>query len=277
MMKLSTIETGFFQSDGGAIFGLVPKTIWSRLYPSDPNNRCEMSMRCLLAYTDDRRILFDTGAGNKEDARTIPYHFHNLTDLREAIQKKGIKPEEITDIVLSHLHFDHCGALSHLDKEGHLCESFPNATYHISRRQWEHHLNPSQFDRNAYIAENTSFLTTNRRLHLIDSDFQLTNQIRLSIYEGHTPGQIVSFIQQDEQYFVFAGDVLPTSLHLRLEAISAFDSCATISKNEKKRLLEEIREKKARILFYHDAFVCSAEIKKTGTVFRPVEIKKNKE
>ena len=264
MTKLSTLETGFFQSDGGAMFGLLPKSIWHRHYHADNKNICQMAMRVILYKKKERIVLFDTGCGTKKDKRMTPYGFSQQKDLRKLLATRQIAPGEVTDIVLSHLHFDHCGGITYRNDSGQIVETFPNATYHISRRQWEHHLHPGILDTDAYFAENTSFLQNNARLHLIDNDQQISDDIEVCLYNGHTPGQLVSFIRDKQECFVFAGDVVPLALNLRIDSISAFDLSAETAAEERKRLLERIVRDDAFVYFYHDAYTIGSKIKKTG-------------
>ncbi|MEG1586014.1 MAG: MBL fold metallo-hydrolase [Bacteroidales bacterium] len=267
MTKLSTLETGFFHSDGGAMFGLLPKMIWNRHYYADNKNLCQMAMRCLLYKKKERIILFDTGTGSKEDKRLAPYGFFRQKELKELLTAHQIKAEAVTDIVLSHLHFDHCGAISEMSDNGVLKETFPNAHYYISKAQWIRQQAPGLLDQDAYFKENIFFLNQNPRLHLIDTNFQLTEEVELCLYEGHTLGQIVSFIRTAEGTRVFAGDVMPLALNIHPECISAFDLTADVSITERIRLIKQIVAEDAFVYFYHDAYTIGAKIRKTGTRF----------
>ncbi|MEG1617162.1 MAG: MBL fold metallo-hydrolase [Bacteroidales bacterium] len=266
-MKLSTLETGFFLSDGGAMFGLLPKMNWQRQYPADNKNLCKMAMRCLLVETKNKIILLDTGIGTKNDPGIAGYGFFDIVDPTLSMQLLGIRPEEVTDVILSHLHFDHCGGISYLNEKNELCESYPNATYHIAESQWKHSLNPAPFDADSYFPQNTALLIGNPRLHLIRDTYELTPDITLKIYNGHTPGQIVTFIEKQHETHLFAGDVIPTLPNLRIDSISAFDLHAETSFSEKNRLLHEAMEKNATLFFYHDAWhkssrICTTPLKK---------------
>ncbi|MEG1721552.1 MAG: MBL fold metallo-hydrolase [Bacteroidales bacterium] len=270
MTKLSTLETGFFHSDGGAMFGLLPKSIWLRHYPADNNNLCRMAMRCLIYKKKDKIVIFDTGAGIKPDKRMIPYGFFQQKDLKHLLWEHGVHPNDVTDIVLSHLHFDHCGGLTETDEVGNITPVFPNATYYISKSQWQHHLHPGLLDADAYFYENTLFLQQSPHLRLIDSTTFITPEIEVSLFDGHTPGQLVSFIRTDEDCFVFAGDVIPLALNLHIDSISAFDLMAEISAEERVRLLERVAAENATLIFYHDAYTTGIKIKKVGRHFRAI-------
>lgn len=270
MMKLSILQTGFFHSDGGAMFGLLPKSIWERHYHTDNENICLMAMRCLLFKKDQNVFIFDTGTGDKKDARMAPYRFFCQKKLKNILLEQQIKAEEVTHIILSHLHFDHCGALTEYDPDGKLVPVFPNAEYYISKKQWEHHLAPRLFDQDAFFEENTIFLKNNPRLHLIEEDIQLTPEVKLELYDGHTPGQIVSFITTPRHRYVFAGDVIPLALNIYLEAISAFDMDAATSVEERIRLLKKIANTNSQIIYYHDAFTPYSGVKKIGERYRAI-------
>lgn len=264
-MNTYLLRTGFFKSDGGAMFGLLPKSIWSRYYTSDAKNQCVMAMNTLLIRKEDRIILFDTGIGTKMDRKLGGYGFFNLKDPLCFLEEEGISREQVTDIVLSHLHFDHCGGITYINKEGELCETYPNATYHVSKRQWNHSFKNGLLDGDAYFPENTRLLLNNPRLHLItDEELELTPWLTLKQYDGHTPGQLVSRIQTPEGILFFAGDVVPLQQNMRIEAISAYDLRAETSANEKVRLLDEIAGQNGYILFYHDAPYPGTFIQKNG-------------
>jgi glyoxylase-like metal-dependent hydrolase (beta-lactamase superfamily II) len=252
MLKLHTIETGYFRADGGVMFGAVPKKQWSRKYPADKNNMCVLSMRCLFLETENRRILIDTGVGDKQLSKLKFYDFHNLKSVVDEIREIGFEPHEVTDVVLSHLHFDHCGASTVFDETQTIVPTFPNATYYVSRKQWDNYRNPSPFEAGAFFAENIEPVYEAGQICFVENDMDLTPDCRLKLFDGHTPGQIVVFFETDNEAFVYAGDVVPTSLNLLLGWLSAFDNCAVVAYREKERLLEMCENRK--FVFYHDAY-----------------------
>lgn len=268
-MKLHTISSGFFYSDAGAIFGLLPKKIWSRHYISDDNNLCLMAMRCLIVITNDKKILIDTGVGTKQLHRHKSYRFHRLTDLTHELNASGISTSDITDVVLSHLHFDHCGYATQYDEtQCRIVPTFPNATYHVSQRQWDHSLQPEIIDDDAYFPENMQVIDELGLLHKAETDFTLCDQVKLRIFNGHTPGQLVCYINDNHTEYVFAGDVIPLALNLSINSISAFDLNASESARAKAEILEEAAAKNQVLIFYHDAYTAAAHIKKIGNSFK---------
>ncbi len=191
-MKLQIIDTGYFYADGGAMFGAIPKSAWSRRYPSDETNGCVLAMRSLVIKTDDGRIvLVDNGAGNKHLKQLSYYRFFNLVDLGTELRNRGIQPEEITDVVLTHLHFDHCGYTTQKDEStGHLFLSFPNANHWVSRKQWENFLHPNALEKDSYFIENMQAVADANSLRLLDADTSICPTIELRLYDGHTPGKL---------------------------------------------------------------------------------------
>lgn len=273
-MKLQIIDTGYFYADGGAMFGAIPKTAWSRRYPSDESNGCILAMRSLLIETDDGRvILVDNGAGNKHLKRLSYYRFFNLVDLGTELRDRGIQPEEITDVVLTHLHFDHCGYTTRKDEAtGQLSLSFPNASHWVSRRQWENFLYPNALEKDSYFIENMQAVADAGLLRLIDTDTPLCPRVELRLYDGHTPGQIVPYIHTEEQTYVFAGDVIPLVASLSPEWISAYDTFPVASYDEKTRMLEEAAREGQAIIYCHDAYTRCSTVKKVNEYYRQKQV-----
>ncbi len=267
-MKIELIDTGFFYADGGAMFGAIPKTAWRRRYPSDDANGCILAMRSLLVTTDDGRIiLIDTGAGNKHLRLLSYYRFFDLADLPEALAGQGIRPEQVTDVVLTHLHFDHCGYATRYNADGGLTVTFPNARHWVSRSQWENFLTPNALEKDSYFPENMIPVKEAGLLQLITEDTVLSPAVDLHIYDGHTPGQIVPYIHTPERTLVFAGDVIPLAASISPEWISAYDTYPVTSYNEKIRLLEKAANDNQAIIFCHDAYTSCATVKKAGKSF----------
>lgn len=272
-MDIQVIDTGYFYADGGAMFGAIPKTAWSRRYPSNEANGCVLSMRSLLVSTDDEKvILIDNGAGDKHLRQLSYYNFFDLVDLKEELLKKGITPEQVTDVVLTHLHFDHCGYSTRKNvATGRLLPSFPNATHWVSRRQWENFLHPNALEKDSYFIENMKAVEDSGLLRLIDTDTTLCPGIDLRLFDGHTPGQIVPYIAMPERTYVFAGDVIPLAASVSPEWISAYDTWPVISYQEKIRMLEEAARKKQALIYCHDAYTKCSTVKKVNNYFKKDE------
>lgn len=274
-MKIQLIDSGYFQADGGAMFGAIPKTAWSRRYPANEQNGCTLAMRSLLIIMDcGRTILVDNGVGNKQLDQLGYYHFSGLTDLGIELQKRGVCREEITDVVLTHLHFDHCGYTTRHEEglpPGHhspLSLSFPNATHWVSRAQWENFLHPNALERDSYFPENMLPVANSGKLCLIDSDTELCPGVQLRLYNGHTPGQIVPYIDTPERTYVFAGDVIPLAASLSAAWISAYDTYPVCSYTEKLRMLEEAVCERQALIYCHDAYTRCSTVKKINDFFK---------
>lgn len=269
-MRLELIDTGFFLADGGAMFGAIPKTAWGRRYPSDEKNGCVLSMRSLLVVTDiGRIILIDTGAGTKQLNQLSYYNFFDLVDLNEQLREKGVLPEQVTDVILTHLHFDHCGYTTQRnDSNGELSVSFPNATHWVSTSQWDNFLYPNPLEKDSYFIENMQGIADAGLLKLIDVDTQLCQGINLCLYDGHTPGQIVPYIQTPDQEYVFAGDVIPLVASVSPEWISAYDTYPVTSYGEKVRMLDEAVLKNQALIYCHDAYTRCSTIKKVQNFYK---------
>ena len=256
MLKFHLIDTGQFLADGGVMFAPIPKKYWLRKYPADVHNMCVLKMRCVFLVTENRRILIDPGVGDKQLSKLKHYHFHDLKNVVDEIRNIGFESHEITDVVLSHLHFDHCGAGTIFDESKTAIPTFPNATYHLSRKQWDNYRNPSLFEAGSFFSENIEPVYEAGQLHFVENDMELTPDCRLKLFDGHTPGQTVVFFETKNEAFVYAGDVVPTSLNLSVGWLSGVDNCATLAYSEKERLFELIKSegRGRKFVFYHDAY-----------------------
>lgn len=265
-MKIEVIDTGFFYADGGAMFGAVPKNAWKRRYPSDESNACILAMRSLLITTDDGRIiLIDNGAGTKQLKALSFYRFFDTIDLEEELLRRDISCGDITDMVFTHLHFDHCGYTTREDaSSGELFLSFPNARHWVSRAQWDNFLHPHPLEKDSYFPENMLLAEKAGLINRIEDDTFLHPAIELRLFNGHTPGQIVPYIHMPESTYVFAGDVIPLAASLSPAWISAYDTHPLISYNEKTRMLEEACQRRQTIIFCHDKYTLQSGVKKVG-------------
>lgn len=254
-MKLHIIDTGNFKLDGGAMFGVVPKVLWNKLYPADENNLCNWKMRCLLVETDNRKILIDNGIGNKQDEKFLKhYHLNGEESLEKSLEEAGFKFEEITDVLLTHLHFDHCGGSVTKDDRGENVLSFPNANYWISKAQWEWASSPNHREKASFLKENILPIKEFGKLKLIEEEGEWLEGINLKIFNGHTEGQIIPHIRFKDKTLVFMGDLLPSTAHIPLPWVMAYDTRPLLTLKDKERFFKEAIEEKYTLFFEHDLY-----------------------
>ena len=263
-MKLFKIETGLFKLDGGAMFGVVPKVLWNKVYPADENNQCTWSMRSLLIDTGDRRILIDSGVGEKQDEK-FRRNFGLITEntLIAEIEKAGYSVEDITDVVHTHLHFDHCGGTIKYDENGNLVPTFPNANIWVGKDQWETATNPNPRERASFLKENILPMQESGKLKLIESEGELFPNFYVKIFNGHTLGQVVPHINYNGRTLVYCGDLFPSSAHVYEPWIMAYDMCARETLADKERFFKDAVENNYTLFFEHDYYNECASIYKT--------------
>jgi len=262
-MKIHSIETGFFSTDGGAMFGIVSRKVWARKYPVNEDNRCPLAMRVLFADLGEHKVLFDTGVGPAVVDGMSYYRFHGLHSLVQEVEKLGFTASEITDVVLSHLHFDHCGG-SVVSQEGLLKPAFPKATYWASARQWEMAQHPPMWESDSFAPAVIQVLKDAGQLKLLKGDQELFKGVRVKFFQGHTDDQLVSYVSDGVDTYVFCGDVIPMEPHLLPLCVAAVDNSAVVSVDEKVRLLEEAGSQDQILFFYHDAVTEAVRMKKVN-------------
>jgi glyoxylase-like metal-dependent hydrolase (beta-lactamase superfamily II) len=261
-MKIHSIDTGFFSTDGGAMFGIVSRKVWTRKYSVDEENRCPLVMRVLFADFGDRKVLFDTGVGVAKVNGMAYYRFHGLKSVVKELEKKGYHAKDVTDVVLSHLHFDHCGGSVVASSDGSMVPAFPKATYWASVRQWEMAQHPPLWESDSFAPEVIRVLQKAGRLNLVSQDGVLFPGVRVRLVQGHTDDQLISYITDGVETYVFCGDVIPMEPHLMPLCIAAVDNAAVISVEEKVRVLEEAGTSGQILFFYHDAVTQAVRMKK---------------
>ncbi|MGQ1787302.1 MULTISPECIES: MBL fold metallo-hydrolase [unclassified Saccharicrinis] len=254
-MQLHKIEAGNFMADGGAVFGVVPKVMWEKKYPCNSQNYCNLSLRCLLVKTENRVVLIDTGIGNKQSEKFFSYHHLNGDDsLEKSFDAANISFEEVTDVILTHLHFDHCGGAVQKDDDGNLSLTFPNAAYWLSEAQWHNFNHANVREGSVYFKENILPVLEEGRLKLIKDDTWLTQDIELRLFHGHTKGQIIPFVKYMGKTLVFTADLIPVMASIPEAWVASYDIDPVTSMNEKRDFLNEALQNNYILLFEHDLY-----------------------
>ena len=267
-MELHSIECGNFKLDGGAMFGVVPKTVWQKTNPADKNNLVKVSSRSLLVENGNRLILIDTGMGNKQSEKF--FNYYNLWgefSLEKSLKEKGFHPDEITDVFLTHLHFDHCGGAILKTQKGNLIPAFRNATYWSHKNHWKWATNPNPREKASFLSENIHPIKENGQLNLLEGDdFILENSplgFDIIVVNGHTEKQMLPLIRYKKRTIVFSADLIPTVGHLPLAYVMGYDTRPLISLEEKDRLLKLAYEKKFLLFMEHDPFHELIDLRRT--------------
>jgi len=259
--KLKTVISGFFALDGGAMFGIIPKPLWEKTNPADELNRVTLSTRNLLLVCDDKKILIDTGMGNKWDEKSKNiYRIDSKLEL--ALEQNGVKLEDITDVLLTHLHFDHAGGSTKLEN-GKLIPVFPNAKYFVQKKNFEWAMNPSERDRGSYIKDNFEPLVKEGVLNLIDGEIDFDENISFRIINGHTFSQQMIKISDSVNTVLYCCDLMPFVSHIRIPYVMGYDLQPLITVQEKKKYLQLAAEESWYLYFGHDPQFASATVKHT--------------
>ncbi|WP_243347559.1 MBL fold metallo-hydrolase [Parabacteroides sp. FAFU027] len=266
-MQLTLIQSGFFYCTGGAMFGVIPQKIWRKRYPAY-GEMCRLSTNMLYVEMGSRKIVVDAGTGVKYPERCKSYGFENVINPAVALSSLGVPSDEVTDVILTHLHFDHCGGCTGTDKNGVLNVTFPKAIHWVSRKQWEHAQNPTLLDEDAYWPENVSPLEDAGLICLVEQDSEIYPGVKLELYNGHTPGQIVPVFELNGLRYCFTGDVIPTSAHLSTLWISAYDIYPVDSVNEKLRLLNNAVVDNRILITSHDTEALAFTIRKMSDYYK---------
>ncbi len=267
-MKLQLFNISNFKVDGGAMFGVVPKVLWSRVYSSDENNLIVLTLRSLVIETDEHVILVDTGWGDKQDEKFFRHvYLHGGEGLTEGLNRRGYKPEDITDVVLTHLHADHCGGGVKRNEGGTGYElTFPEATYHVSRTQWEWAVKNNVREADSFLDENIIPIMDSGHLNLVDEEGELFPGFSVRICYGHTPGLIIPVIKYKDKTLVYTGDLIPTVAHIPVIWNMSYDIGSLKTIEEKEKILEEALDGGYILVFQHDEHVecCTLEMTPKG-------------
>jgi len=254
---LYSIETGRFRLDGGAMFGVVPKTLWSRQIEADDKNRIPMAMRCLLITSDNtgKVYLVDDGCGTKFNNKYEKIYSldHGHSNLIDSLSYHGFKPEDISDLILSHLHFDHCGGTTYYDESGELRHTFPNAAYQVPEKHWETANHPNAREKASFFKENLEPLESSGRLNLVGENHTYEEGLSAIPVNGHTISQQLPKIEADGKTLLFAADLLPTHIHVPLPWVMGYDMYPVQTLDEKERILNKAVENNWYFFLEHDA------------------------
>ena len=250
--QLHAIDAGWLRLDGGAMFGIVPKPLWEKRIRPDEKNRIPLRMRCLLLEGEGRVILVDTGIGNKLDEKTrrIFAVDQETANLHESLGRAGFQAGDVTDVILTHLHFDHCGGCTSLGRS--LEVTFPHARHYVQRAHWASVLCPNAREAASFRREDFEILEASGQLCLLDEDDPLFPNVETIRVDGHTEGQQLVKISNGDRTLVFMADLLPTTAHLRNVWIMAYDVRPLVSMEEKRRFLEEAVDGGWDLFFEHD-------------------------
>ncbi|MBY0425727.1 MAG: MBL fold metallo-hydrolase, partial [Cytophagales bacterium] len=242
MVKAFAIDTGFFKLDGGAMFGVVPKSIWNRLNPSDENNMCTWSMRCLLLEYSDRLILIDTGIGNKQSEDFFKhFYLHGDGSLVSSIKNAGFSPKDITDVFFTHLHFDHCGGAVNYDSQGNPALTFPNANHWTHSKHLQSALEPNPREKPSFQPDNILPLVNSGKLKFVDEVPGFFDPyFHFLPVSGHTEHQLLPIIPYKNTSLVYAADLIPSVGHLAIPYVMAYDMQPLLAMKEKEHMLEKV-------------------------------------
>ncbi|MFA9211730.1 MAG: MBL fold metallo-hydrolase [Moraxellaceae bacterium] len=271
-MKIYPIETGLFKLDGGAMFGVVPKTLWQKTNPADDNNLCTWSMRCLLIEDGNRLILIDTGIGDKQSEKFFShYHLMDTKTLEQSLNKLGFGLDQITDVFLSHLHFDHCGgAIQWNNDRTSLAPVFKNAIYWSTENHWKWATEPNPREKASFLAENILPLQESGQLQFVNREGNYTknvfNNFDVLFVDGHTESMMVPHIHYKEKTLVFMADLLPSVGHIPLPYVMGYDTRPLLTMDEKKLFLDTAAEKELVLFLEHDSVneCCTVEATEKG-------------
>lgn len=264
-MEVFALDTGYFKLDGGAMFGVVPKSLWSRTNPADENNLCAWAMRCLLVVEGNRVVLVDTGIGDKQDSRFFShYYLHGDDSLQKSLAKIGVIPSDITDVFLTHLHFDHCGGAVRYGSHGQYELSFPNAKYWSNASHWEWATRPNPREKASFLEENIQPLQDLGALHFVDLEHKsLFLGFDVITVDGHTEQQMLPKLRYKDKTLVFMADLLPSVGHIPLPYVMGYDTRPLLTLQEKQAFLEEAARENYVLFLEHDPNYSCCTVKMT--------------
>jgi glyoxylase-like metal-dependent hydrolase (beta-lactamase superfamily II) len=273
-MKLYTINAGHFKLDGGAMFGVVPKSLWNKANPADDNNMCSWAMRCLLIEHGNYRILIDNGMGNKQDEKFFGhYYLHGEDTLEKSLAAHGFTPDDITDVFLTHLHFDHCGGAIRRDETGKLVPAFPKALYWSNQKHWAAAIAPNDREKASFLKENILPIEEHGLLRLVEGEDgdEWIQDIRIRHVNGHTEDMMLPQIKYNDTTILYCADLIPSVHHIPTPWVMAYDMRPAETLKEKKSLLQEAVANNWVLYFEHDPLIECCTLQQTEKGIRVKE------
>lgn len=271
-MKLYTIDTGFFKLDGGAMFGVVPKSLWQRTNPADENNLCTWSNRLLLIEDGKRLTLVDTALGDKQDAKFFGhYHMHGEATLDKSLAKYGFHRNDITDVILTHLHFDHCGGAIKREHEK-LIPAFENAEFWSNEKHWEWAVNPNPREKASFLKDNILPIQESGQLRFLTEGEKYDDKIAIRYANGHTEAMMLPQIEYKGKTILYMADLLPSIGHIPLPYVMGYDTRPLLTMDERQSYWQEIVDKEIIMFLEHDAVNECCTLQNTDKGIRVKEI-----
>jgi len=264
-MKLYTVNTGHFKLDGGAMFGVVPKSMWNKINPADENNMCSWAMRCLLIEDGNKLILIDNGMGNKQDEKFFGYYYlHGNDNLDASLNHLGFSKDDITDVVLTHLHFDHCGgSIAYNADRTKLSPAFKNARYHVNPKHWEWAVNPNPREKASFLKENILPIKESGQLVDLLENSQIIKGLSFMEVNGHTEAMMLPIIQHSKGTLAFMADLIPSAGHLPMPYVMAYDTRPLLTLKEKETILTKAVDENWTLFFEHDPLIECVSLERT--------------
>ena len=270
--RVFSVLTGIFSLDGGAMMGTVPKVLWEKTNPSDNLNRIDLSLRCMLIDDGKNVVLIETGIGDNNSNKFVEmFNIRKQINLCKALANLGYSYKNITHIILTHLHFDHVGGAMVTDENGNFVPRFPNAQYYISKSNWDMGLDPNERDRASYLKDNYEGLLDAGVLNIVSENVEILPGLETYVVNGHTTGQQLVKVKDEDKCVVFCSDLIPLKSHLKLPWIMGYDLNASLTLKEKKVFLDKAADDNWLLFFYHDPNTTAVRIRKNEKYYEIVD------